>query len=381
MGDPIRILHAVVNMNRGGAETLLMNLYRHIDRTKVQFDFLTCKEGVFDDEIKSLGGKIHRIPHITEVGHKGYVLALNQFFQHYTYYQAVHSHMDKMSGVVLRAARKAGIPVRIAHSHNTKSEGGIAARLYKWYAGTHVRTAATHYIACSNAAARWLFAGNEQSALIMKNGISCEQFAFSEGIRSELRAELGISDDQLVVGHVGRFAPQKNHVQLIDMFHQLQHTVQGSVLLLAGDGPLRPAVEQKVNTLGLAEKVRFLGIRSDIDRLLQAFDVFVFPSHHEGLPVTLIEAQGAGLPCVISDHITTEVDMGIGLVNFFSLKDQVDGVKKIIEAARKPSRIIASGALARKGYDIQQTALLAAEFYLSQFEVTHEDFNRVYAHV
>lgn len=381
MGSPLRILHAVVNMNRGGAETLLMNLYRHIDRTKVQFDFLTCKEGVFDEEIRSLGGKLYRIPHITEVGHRGYIQALNHFFQEQAFYQVIHSHMDKMSGFVLRAASKASIPVRIAHSHNTRSEGGIAARLYKWYAGRHIRTAATHYMACSNAAARWLFTGKEKPALIMQNGISCGQFAFSEGIRSKLRKELGISEDYLAVGHVGRFAPQKNHLQLIDIFHQLQHRKQNSVLLLAGDGPLRPAVEQKVNALGLEDKVRFLGIRSDIDRLLQAFDVFVFPSHHEGLPVTLIEAQGAGLPCIISDHITAEVDMGMGLVDFFPIKDQASGVNKILEAARKPSRIIPSGALASKGYDIQQTALLATEFYLSQFEVSHEDINRVYAHV
>ncbi|WP_424767274.1 glycosyltransferase family 1 protein [Paenibacillus sp. sgz302251] len=381
MGSPIRILHAVVNMNRGGAETFLMNLYRHIDRSKVQFDFLTCKEGVFDEEIKGLGGKIHRIPHITAVGHKGYMQALNQFFQDHASYQVIHSHMDKMSGFVLRAARKASIPIRIAHSHNTRSEGGIAARLYKWYAGTCIHTSATHYVACSNAAARWLFAGREKSALIMQNGISCEQFAFSPNIRSKMRTDLGVSEDMLVIGHVGRFAPQKNHTLLIDMFNQLQHRVADSMLLLVGDGPLRPAIEQKVNELQLADKVRFLGIRSDIAQLLQAVDVFVFPSHHEGLPVTLIEAQAAGLPSIISDHITTEVDMGIGLVHFFSLKDQESGVNQIIEGARKPSRIIPSGALARKGYDIRQTAQLATEFYLSQFEVNNEDFNRVYAHV
>ncbi|WP_419872075.1 glycosyltransferase family 1 protein [Candidatus Pristimantibacillus sp. PTI5] len=381
MGGPLRILHVVANMNRGGAETLLMNLYRNIDRTRIQFDFLTCKEGVFDEEIRSLGGNVHRIPHITDVGHSKYLHALDQFFHMHAYYKVVHSHMDKMSGFVLRAAKRASIPVRIAHSHNTRSEGGLAARLYKWYAGTHVRSAATHNVACSTEAARWMFPGREKSALILQNGIACEQFAFSAETRARMRQELGIPDDCLVIGHVGRFNHQKNHAQLISIFHALQQTVSRSVLLLAGDGPLRQEMEQKAKELGIDAKVKFLGIRSDVSCLLQAFDVFVFPSHHEGLPVTLVEAQAAGLPCIISDHITTEVDMGIHLVKFFSLKNEAGCVKEILEAAKQRSRKIPSGILAIKGYDIHQTALRAAEYYLTPFEVKHEDTNRVYAHV
>ncbi|MDQ8735946.1 glycosyltransferase family 1 protein [Paenibacillus sp. LHD-38] len=381
MGGPLRILHVVANMNRGGAETLLMNLYRHIDRSKIQFDFLTCKEGVFDEEIRSLGGNIHRIPHITDVGHSKYLHALDQFFHMHAYYKVVHSHMDKMSGFVLRAAKRANIPVRIAHSHNTRSEGGIAARLYKWYAGTLVRSAATHNVACSSEAASWMFPGREKSTLILQNGIACEQFAFSADIRTKMREELGIPDDCLVIGHVGRFNLQKNHAQLISIFHKLQQKKQSSLLLLVGDGPLRSEIEQKVNELGITAKVKFLGVRSDISSLLQAFDVFVFPSHHEGLPVTLVEAQAAGLPCIISDHITSEVDMGIHLVKFFSLKNEASAVEGVLEAAKQPSRMIPAGILAIKGYDIQQTALRAADYYLSHYEVRHEDINRVYAHV
>ncbi|MNZ76275.1 putative glycosyltransferase EpsF [compost metagenome] len=381
MGSPIRVLHAVVNMNRGGAETLLMNLYRHIDRTKVQFDFLTCKPGVFDDEIQRLGGVIHRIPHITESGHRGFVQSLHQFFQSNSSYRAVHSHMDKMSGLVLHAAKKASIPIRIAHSHNTRSEGSFLARVYKWYAGLHIKTSATNHVACSNAAARWLFGGKASSALILQNGIACEQFAFSEPVRSELRSELGLSDDTLAIGHVGRFAHQKNHMQLLELFKDVERRRKNSLLLLAGEGPLRKAVERQAEQLGIADKVRFLGVRSDIDCLLQAFDVFVFPSHHEGLPVTLIEAQGAGLPCIISDQITREVDLGIGLVDFFPLKEQAIGVNQILAAADKSSRVIPADALARKGYDIKQTAKMAAHYYFSLFEVTNEDTNRIYAHV
>ncbi|WP_138752518.1 glycosyltransferase family 1 protein [Paenibacillus sinopodophylli] len=381
MGGPLRILHVVVNMNRGGAETLLMNMYRHIDRSNVQFDFLTCKEGVFDEEIRSLGGIIYRIPHITEVGYRSYMKGLERFFVQHAEYKVIHSHMDKMSGFVLRAASRAAIPVRIAHSHNTRSEGSVPARLFKWYAGTLVESAATHYVACSSAAATWMFPRNKKKSTVLPNGIASEQFAFSIETRSRLRRELNIPEDCLVVGHVGRFAHQKNHTQLIDMFCLLQNKKPNSLLVLVGDGPLRTEIERKVSELQLDHKVMFLGVRSNINEMMQAFDAFVFPSHHEGLGIVVIEAQGAGLPCIISEHIPAEVDMGIGLVQFFSLKQVDSGVDHIIAAAPRGAREIPEGALAQKGYDIRQTARQATELYLSQFEVTNEDANRVYAHV
>ncbi|MGF9965407.1 glycosyltransferase family 1 protein [Bacillus rhizoplanae] len=366
MGCPLRILHVVVNMNRGGAETLIMNLYRNIDRSKVQFDFLTCKEGVFDEEIVELGGKIHRIPYITDVGHTGYIKALDTFFASHQEYKIVHSHMDKMSGFVLRSAKKAGIPNRISHSHNTSSEGGGAAKMYKWYAGKFILPCATHLLACSNAAAEWLFADKAGVARILKNGIECDRFMFSPEIRKQVREELQLHQDALIVGHVGRFAHQKNHSFLIDVFFQLIKLKPDSILLLAGDGPLRLDIEKKVAELNLERNVKFLGIRSDINRLLQAFDVFVFPSIHEGLPVTLIEAQGAGVPCVISDAITKEVDMGMKLVEYFPLTDKEIWIEKIksIAAGNLP-RNIPDQVLSKKGYDIKNTAELTQKFYLA----------------
>ena len=190
MGGPIRILHVVVNMNRGGAETLIMNLYRNMDRSKVQFDFLTCREGAFDEEIAAMGGRIHRIPYVTDVGHFGYVKALDAFFTSHPEYKIVHSHMDKMSGLVLRSAKKAGIPIRIAHSHNTSSEGGTATKVYKSYAGKFILPNASHLLACSNLAANWLFEKKANQARILKNGIDCDQFAFSAEVRKQVREEL-----------------------------------------------------------------------------------------------------------------------------------------------------------------------------------------------
>lgn len=245
MGTPLRVLHVVVNMNRGGAETLIMNLYRNIDRSKVQFDFLTCKEGVFDKEIVKLGGEVHRIPYVTDVGHRGYIKALNTFFNSHPQYKIIHSHMDKMSGFVLRSAKKARVPVRIAHSHSTSSEGGAIAKIYKWYAGAFITSCATHFLACSVAAAQWLFANRESATKILKNGIECDEFTFNPDIRAQVRKELNLHGDVFVIGHVGRFAHPKNHTFLIDIFAQLIEYRPNSILLLVGDGPLRLEMKKK----------------------------------------------------------------------------------------------------------------------------------------
>jgi glycosyltransferase involved in cell wall biosynthesis len=366
MGSPLRILHVVVNMNRGGAETLIMNLYRNMDRSKLQFDFLTCKEGVFDAEIMDLGGLVHRIPYVTDVGHFTYIEALTHFFRAHPEYRIVHSHMDKMSGFVLRSAKRAGVPYRIAHSHNTGSEGSMAAKLYKWYGGNYVSRCATHFLACSNAAARWLYERKDGKAIILKNGIESSQFQFSPEIREQVREELNLSSDCLVIGHVGRFNHQKNHFFLIDIFSDLIHSNPDSVLVLVGEGSLRSELEKKTEALNLKGNIKFLGLRGDINRLLQAFDVFVFPSFHEGLPVTLIEAQGAGLPCVISDTITPEVDMGVELIDYACLTDRMVWVEKIIKAAKRDlTRRIPVNALSQRGHEIKHTAEMTQDFYLA----------------
>ncbi|ASZ16747.1 glycosyltransferase family 1 protein [Bacillus paranthracis] len=366
MGAPLRVLHVVVNMNRGGAETLIMNLYRNIDHSKVQFDFLTCKEGVFDEEIVKLGGKVHRIPYVTDVGHRGYIKALDTFFNSHPQYKIVHSHMDKMSGFVLRSAKKARVPVRIAHSHSTNSEGGTIAKLYKWYAGAFIASCATHFLACSAAAAQWLFANRESTTKILKNGIECDEFAFNLDIRKRVREELKLHEDVFVIGHVGRFSYPKNHTLLIDIFAQFIEYKPNSILLLVGDGPLRLEIEKKVEKLNLTDKVKFLGMRGDINCLLQAFDTFIFPSIYEGLPVTLIEAQGAGLPCIISDTITQDVDLGLNLVercSLLNIRNWIGELQGITD--KQVSRSVAQHVLAEKGYDIKNITGITQKFYVA----------------
>lgn len=362
-----RVLHVVVNLNRGGAETLLMNLYRNVDRSRVQFDFLTCKPGVYDEEIVAMGGVVHRIPYLTEVGHGGFVRELRAFFREHPDYTLVHSHLDKMSGLVLMAARREGVPIRIAHSHNTASEGGAPARLYKWAVGLLIRRSATHKIACSTAAAEWLFPRRAEDALVLKNGIEIARFRHRETLHEEVRRELAIPAGAFVIGHVGRFAPVKNHSWLLELYRRFLAEHPAAVLLLCGDGPLLAQTQEQAARAGLTgEQVRFLGGRSDVDRLLQAMDVFAFPSLHEGLPVVLIEAQGAALPCLVSTAVSPECDLGLGLVRRLPLADQTAwlGELRQLAASRKP-RTTQAISIAAAGYDIRRTARWLTDYYLT----------------
>lgn len=366
MDNPIRVLHVVVNMNRGGAETLLMNLYRNINRKNVQFDFLTFKPGVFDEEILSMGGRVHRIPYITDKGHLGFTNALSHFFASHKEYKIVHSHMDKMSGFILKYAKQAEIPIRIAHSHNTESEGKVFSKLYKWYAGSHILKSATHFYACSNKAAQWLFGPKSQQGIILKNGIESDKFAFSPTIRKEVKNELGLKEDGLVLGHVGRFFQQKNHLFLLDVFSNLVKIIPNAELVLVGDGQLKQKIQNRIRELDIEKNVKLLGIRSDIHRLLQAFDVFVMPSLHEGLPVTLIEAQTSGLPCLISNTISKEVDLGINLVDYLPLTNKHDWIQAIIHCdLNRKHRDIPTSILLSRGYDIKKTAENTTLSYLA----------------
>lgn len=365
MGSPLRILHVVVNMNRGGAEMLLMNLYRNIDREKVQFDFLTCRKGVFDQEITMMGGRVYRIPYVTEIGQRGFSRELRYFLSTHSDYKVIHSHLDKMSGLVLWAAKKEGVPIRIAHSHNTESEGNHLVKMYKWYIGNYVNRSATHLYACSDAAAKWLFGHRSSQAELLKNGIDTDKFQFQAHVRTATRQALGIAKDAFVIGHVGRFSHQKNHMFLLNVFARVHKEFPFAVLLLVGDGELRDEITERIKALNIQNQVKILGVRADIPELLQAFDVFVFPSFHEGLPVTLVEAQGAGLPCIISDRITEEVDMGMGLVQYLPITEQSKWVHHMVQIIKKrESREISQETLLKRGYDIKQIAKQTESSYL-----------------
>ena len=308
----IRILQVVNKMDRAGIETMLMNYYRNIDRNQVQFDFLTHRpdSGDYDSEIKSLGGRIYRAPRLYPQNYIRYFSYMKRFFPEHPEYKIVHSHIDAMSAFPLAAAKRARIPIRIAHSHNTSIDKDYKLPI-KWMAKSCLSFLATDFFACSTEAARFLFGDmifEFQRFTLMKNAIPVQTFSFNKTIRNQVRKEFNLKDS-FVIGHIGRFTYQKNQSYLIDIFSELCKLNPDSSLLLIGDGEDREKVSKKVIQLGLEQKVHLLGVRNDVPDLLQAMDVFILPSHYEGLPVVGVEAQAADLPCFFSDAISREAQI------------------------------------------------------------------------
>ncbi|MGI6114024.1 MAG: glycosyltransferase family 1 protein [Mahellales bacterium] len=309
MANPIRVLQVVSKMNRGGAETMIMNLYRNIDRSKVQFDFIvhSKEKCAYDDEIESLGGKIYKVPQYIGKNHIQYIKAWEDFFQMHHEYKIIHGHVRSTAVLYLRIAKKYGLTT-IAHSHSTSSGVGFIA-IMKNIFQYPIRYTADYFFACSKAAGEWLYGKkvcNSSNFHIIYNAIDFKSFIFNENKRTKARKEFGV-EDKLVIGHVGRFHSSKNHEFIIDIFKEVHEINEETKLLLIGDGKLRETIENKVSRLALKDSVIFAGIRTDVSYLLQAMDIYVFPSLFEGFPVTLIEAQAAGLTCIISDTITKEV--------------------------------------------------------------------------
>lgn len=304
----IRVAQVIGMAVNGGVESCIMNYYRHIDKTKVQFDFLVeSTSNIIDkDKIEAMGGKVIIIPPYTKIFK--YIKELKRIFKEGNY-DIVHSNMNALSVFTLFAAWLAKIKVRIAHSHSTTNKKEWKKNLIKNVLRPFSKVFATDYFACSELAGRWLFGNrnfNKGKVTIINNAIEVEKFLFNEEVRNQMRKELNI-EDKFVVGHVGRFVEQKNHTFLIDIFYEVQKEKPESVLLLIGDGPLYNVIYQKVERLGILDKVIFAGGHKHPERYYQAMDVFVLPSLYEGLPVVGIEAQANALPCLFSDTITKEI--------------------------------------------------------------------------
>lgn len=305
-------------MHRAGLETMLMNYYRNIDRSRLQFDFLTHRpfRSDYDDEIESMGGRIYYAPRLNPQNYPKYFSFMKNFFSEHPEYKIVHSHIDAMSYLPLLAAKKSGIPVRIAHSHNTAIDLDYKYPLKQFFR-KRICNVATDYLACGIEAGKFLF--NKSDVRVIPNAINPDSFLFDDSIRTSLRTQMGLSKN-FVVGHVGRFSAQKNHSFLLDIFNELIKINPDSVLLLIGTGENEEKVKDKVKKLGLTDKVRFLGVRSDVDKLYQVMDVFLLPSLFEGVPVVGIEAQFAGLPCIFSDKVPKESAINDNC-DFFSVNE------------------------------------------------------------
>lgn len=361
----MRVLQVVTNMDRGGLETMLMNYYRHIDRTKVQFDFLTHRQerAAYDDEIEALGGRIYRLPRLVPWS-KSYLSELNRLFDEHPEYKIIHVHQDCLSSVILKAAAKHDVPVRIAHSHSANQDKNIKYPIKLWYKRKIPRHA-THLFACGKEAGDWMFSGAPYQ--IVNNAIDAAAYTYDADKRGELRRQLGLADE-LVIGHVGNYTQPKNHPFLLEIFTALLKKEPNAVLLLVGGGEEMSQIREKARKLGIAEHVHFLGVRSDVADLMQAMDVFVFPSLYEGLPVTMVEAQAAGLPCIISDKVPSECILTEGLVDIMTLSASPEAWAEKILAKRAIPRTDHRAEIAAHGFDITTEAVKLQEFYINAYE-------------
>lgn len=362
--SPLRILHIVGRMDRAGAETMIMNLYRAIDRDRYQFDFATFTSSRcdYDDEIERMGGRVIRIPGGGPL--KRFFGLWRRLLQ--GEWRIVHSHTLFSTGLHLLAAKLAGVPVRIAHAHSTNdANGGTAAgRLYRWLSGKLLTHVPTEYVACGQAAASFLFP-EYLGVHIVPNAIDVS--AFLKKSSSDARKELGIDSGGLLIIQIGRLIQVKNHMLSLRIAKALQEMGQGFEMLFVGSGELQDIIEGEISKRGLERHVRLLGVREDIAALMGAADVMLMPSLHEGFPVVLVESQAAGLPAVVSDAISPEVDLGLGLVELVGLETSPSvWAERIISAASRPvpEADIRSATLNERGFSAAANARRLARMYV-----------------
>lgn len=365
--EPIRIAQIVGKWLGGGVEAVVMNYYRHLDHNKIQFDFI-CDDDSTNipyDEIEKLGGKVILIPPYQKVFK--YQKELRRVLRDGKY-KIVHSHINTLSVFPLYAAKKVGVPVRIAHSHSTTNKKEWKKNLLKQVLRPFSKKYATNYMCCSELAGRWLFgdkAYDEEKVYLLNNAIDLDKFKYDKKIRDKKRKELGIKEDTIVIGHIGRFVAQKNHTFLIDIFNQFHKKEKNSILLLAGQGPLQEEIKNKVRELGLDDSVRFLGQRNDANELYQAFDVFLLPSLYEGLPVVGVEAQASGLLCFFSDDMTKETKVLDSTV-FMSLSNtSEEWTGEILTNLKDYKRINTKNEVSDNGFDIEIEARKLEKYYIN----------------
>lgn len=306
--QPRRVLQILNHMDYGGIEAVVMNYYRHMDRTKIQFDFAVCEDSMLPqkEEIQKLGGNIYLLPPISHLPR--YIRSLKKLIKDHNY-EIVHCHMNTLSVFPLYAARRAKAKVRICHNHTTAHKGEGAKTILKYLLRPLNKCFATDYFACGEYAGRWMY-GNKcfeaGEVYVMPNAVETERFRYNMITRISMRMKMDVTD-KFVVGHIGRFMYQKNHDFLVDIFKEVHRRRPNAVLLLIGEGELEPRIREKVKSLGLTEAVIFYGTSQDTSKLYQVMDVFCLPSFYEGLPVVAVEAQMNGLCVISSDHVTPEI--------------------------------------------------------------------------
>lgn len=369
-GRPARVLHVLGSLDRGGAETWAIQLLGLLDRSRVEVDLLVHRAGgAYEDAARSAGARVFCLSN--RATPRRYMREVGRLLEEHGPYDAIHTHLQLFSGVVLRAAAKAGVRGRIAHARNSQDgqRWTPARAAYRMLMRRWIGAYATHLFAVSRAAAEGAFgkrlSGAERCRLL--TGVDFSSF-LAPVDRREVRRELGIADDARVIGHVGTFRKQKNHRHIVTVARHACAREPRVLFVLVGEGPMRGEIEETVKTAGLERAFRFLGDRSDVPRLLRAMDAFLFPSFYEGLPRSLLEAQVAGLPCVASDAVTAEASAGGEAVQFLSLAEKSDVWWVALEAALRAGASEERGRESRRRLEareltIESNAKWLAEFY------------------
>lgn len=367
---PIRILHVLNSLNRGGAETMLMNYYRKIDRSRFQFDFVVhdTNPGAYADEVRRLGGHIYYVPKFMGYNFLACIRAWQKIFREAKDDRIVQGHMPSTAGLYLTLARLNGrLAIVHAHSDDRANEDGLGRRIARKILYRLTRKVAQRFYGCSKRAgeARYGKAIVESEAFALwHNAIDYERFAFHKEVRDSTRRRLGVSADTFVVGHVGRFTWAKNHEFLLQLFAEFHKKHPNSCLLLVGDGELRNKVEQQIQDLNIYESVIMTGAVDNVEDYMAAMDIFVFPSHYEGLPTVNVEAQVSGLTCLISDRVTKEVCIATGSVIFLSLTDESMWLAELEKKQNFRNRLFSSMVSQNRDYDIEQAVRWVEKEYM-----------------
>lgn len=365
MSEPIRVLHMFGALNPGGVETFVMNLYRCIDREKVQFDFALTQgeKSFFDDEVLSLGGRIFYFD-----TSKSMMKNLTRILDQEGPFAAMHSHVYFYSGAVLENAHRHGISVRIAHAHNTSfgQVYTIKRRAYEWLMRKLILKHATHMFGCSSDACEFVFGEgimNDPRCRVMYNGFDVKSYRFDSEKRAAVRAQYGIREDQFVVGHVGRFEEQKNHTQLVEQFAAIHKKAPDTMFLMVGRGSLMDEIKEKCAKLGILEQCIFAGAQKDTPSYYSAMDVFLFPSLYEGLGSVLIEAQANGLHVITSKTVVPwDVDV-TGHAYFVPLEASADEWADVVLATDRETNGSSNRTVAEI-YDMKKISKELQQVYL-----------------
>lgn len=364
MSKPIRILHSIPGYSLGGIESLIMSLYRYIDKSLIQFDLLVETQEWLPDfeEIVQNGGRIHQLTPFDKKNPFRYINELKDFFkEHSVEYTVVHSHTITRSAPILYYAQKFGVPCRISHAHTDCLDGNKFIALSELLMRLNNKLS-THYLAASKQAGSYYFDKDKKFFTVLKNTIDTETFSYSPEKQQAIRESLSL-EEYFVIGHTGRFTYQKNHWKIVDVFYEVHKQLPEARLLLVGDGPTMDEIKDKAKELGILDYIIFTGARSDVSELLQAMDVFLLPSFFEGFCISLLEAQSVGLPCVTSDIIPGEVQI-TDLITKLNLNDNDEAWATKILSYHYFTRKNRHKDIKKAGYSTHENAKWITDFYI-----------------